>query len=181
MGKTTHYSKILFLIITIIFLGLTLFSASTDAKAAGPSNQYSLAVAGEPSFVVTTQNNLISVKATDASLKDVIERIGRELGIAVYAHVSEDEKVTMEFHDLSLEDALRHLSGNYAYTSDKTGEKVSGIYLYPKGNQDHLSPLGESEQADSESLKNQQTERRAGSSEPFKFEFDPKDFMEEKN
>jgi hypothetical protein len=166
MHISQNNSKILFLIITIIFWESGFYCVEIDAIAAEPSHQDSKAGGEGLSFVVTTQNNLISVKAKDASLKAVIERIGREEGIAVYAHISENEKVTTEFHDLPLEAALRHLSGNYAYISDKTGEDVSSIFVYPKGNHEESN-------SNIRSSKNMRTERRVGSSEPFKFEFDP--------
>ena len=70
--------------------------------------------ANSPPFVATTNDDLISVKANEAPLKDVIKRIGQELGIEVDAQIGDEDKVNVEFQDLPLEAALKRLSGNYA-------------------------------------------------------------------
>jgi type II secretory pathway component GspD/PulD (secretin) len=167
MGAKTHCSKILFLIFTIIFCGSVLFCAITNVTAGEKSGQDFLVAADEPPFVVTTRNNLISVKAKDAPLLDVVETIGRELGIAVFSHISKNEKVTAEFQDLPLEAAIKRLSGNYVFTSNKKGEQVSSIYLVPKGHQESLGASGKG------NLNRQEMERSKDNPGPFKFELDP--------
>jgi len=121
-------------------------------------------------FIVSTNDGLVSVKATEASLKDIIERIGHALGIEVEAQVGDQEKVTAEFQDLTLDQAMERLSGNYAYTTDSDGAKISKLFIYPKG---IAAPAGRSVAAVSEN----DGGRPESSPEPFKFEFDPAEFI----
>ncbi len=174
MGQKTHHSKTLFPIFTIIFCGLALFCAIANVTAGEQSGQDFMVAAEELPFVVNVRNNLISVKAKDAPLVDVVKAIGRELGIAVHSHINKNEKVTVKFQDLPLEAALKHLSNNYVFTSDKTGEQVSSIYLVPKGQQKFLDASGQ------ENLVKHQVGQSEETPEPFKFEFDPSEFMRAK-
>ena len=123
-------------------------------------------------LIVTTNDRLVSVKATEASLKDVIERVGQELGIEVEAQIGDQEKVTVEFQDLTLDQAMERLSGNYAYTADSDGAKISKLFIYPKG---VAAPAGRSM---AEVSKNS-TARPDSSPGPFKFEFDPAEFLQQ--
>jgi hypothetical protein len=50
----------------------------------------------------------------DASLKAVLEAIGRELALRVVAHISVHDKITVQFDRLSLTEALQRLHTNYA-------------------------------------------------------------------
>lgn len=92
--------------------------------------------------------------------------------LLVEAQIGDDEKVTTEFHDLSLDQALKRLSGNYAYTTDGNNAKLSKLYIYPKGN---AAPAGHGVAKTSEN----DAGRRASSPEPFKFEFDPAEFTQQ--
>ena len=140
------------------------------AEASGKSSKFERG--NTPSFVITTRDGLISVKANEAPLKDVIERIGQELGIEVDAQIGDEDKVTAEFQDLHLEAALKRLSGNYAYTTDKQGEEITKLFLFAKGEN------APSSGTDIRGASSSKTGRRAGSSEPFKFEFDPMKAMD---
>ena len=123
-------------------------------------------------FIVSTNNGLVSVKATDASLKDVIQGIGQALGIEVEAHVRGDEKVTTAFRDLPLDEAIKRLSANFAYTTDKDGEKLSKLFIYPKG---EAVPQRQSVMKAS----NKEAGQHASEVKSFKFEFDPAEFLKQ--
>jgi len=173
MCKLFNHSRTNPLIWSTFISGVLLFITGTGVLADEVAQPVGSPKSDDQSFVVTTQQELITVKATNASLKDVIERIGHELGIDVDAQVGEEDKVTAAFDDLSLKAALKYLSGNYAYTTDTAGGKVSKIFLYPKGEdaQRGLNVMNSNNEG--------ATGRRAGSAEPFKFEFDPRGFMKE--
>src|SRR5262249_47178528 len=75
-------------------------------------------------FVLTVKDNLISLKAKDASLKEVLEEIGRRMQIDVVAGIPDTKKITAEFENLSIEEAVNRLSTNYSYLMDSTkGER----------------------------------------------------------
>src|SRR5262249_41438326 len=70
-------------------------------------------------FVLTVKDNLISLKAKDASLKEILEEIGRMMKIDVIAGIPDTTKIT-EFENLSVEEAVNRLSRNYSYVMDST-------------------------------------------------------------
>ena len=122
------------------------------------------------SLIVSTNDGLVSVKATQAPLRDIIEHIGHALGIDVEAQVGNNEKVTEEFQDLTLDQAMERLSGNYAYTADSDGAKISKLFIYPKG---VAAPSGRSV---TEANGNEAGYPKSRP-EPFKFEFDPNQYI----
>lgn len=123
-------------------------------------------------LIVSTNDGFVSVKATETSLKDVIERIGQVLGIEVEAQVGDNEKVTAEFRDLTLDQAMDRLSGNYAYTTDGHGSSVEKLFVFPKG-ESVTAIRGVAKASENEAG------RSASSAEPFKFELDPSEFIKQ--
>ena len=92
-------------------------------------------------FVLTVKDNLISLKAKDALLKEVLEEIGRRMKIDVVAGIPDTKKITAEFENLSVEEAVNRLSTNYSYVMDSTnGErKITKIIVLEKGKETELS------------------------------------------
>ena len=115
VNRTSH-GLIKFSILLISWSLAGFVTSAIAGEAVEPADRQAV---NPGSFVVTAQDGLISVNANGAPLKDVIERIGQELGIEVDAQIGDEAKVTAQFRDLSLEAALKRLSGNYAYTTDK--------------------------------------------------------------
>jgi hypothetical protein len=56
--------------------------------------------AAKPDFVLTIKDNLVSLTATNASLKKVLEVIGQRMSIEVLALLPDQEKITTEFEQL---------------------------------------------------------------------------------
>jgi len=87
-------------------------------------------------FVLTIKDNLISLSAKDASVKEIIEEIGRRVKIEVVASISKEEKITIEFNKLSIEDAIKRLReyANIVYLkySEKEKGKITKIMVLPK-------------------------------------------------
>ena len=148
-------------------------------------------------FVLTIKDDLISLSAKDASLKEVVEEIGKRMKIEVVAHISDDEKVSMEFEKLSLEDAIERLSRNYVYEKESDKGKITKIMLLRKGKEEMLSKptTKEPEIKKGEGLMEPGSRGKEGVTqqpevegedkekpprpEPFKFEFDPSEGMKE--
>lgn len=77
-------------------------------------------------YVITVKSNRISLKAMDASLKEIVEELGRKTNIDVVAAISASKKITAAFENLSIEEAVERLSTNYSYVMDSTkGQKRS--------------------------------------------------------
>lgn len=123
-------------------------------------------------FIVSTNDGLVSVKATEASLKDITEGIGQALGMNVTPQIGDQEKVTVEFHKLSLAEALKRLNGNYAYTADGDDGKFVKLFVFSKGKSARASH-GVVEASECG------VERPASSAESFTFEFNPAEFVEQ--
>jgi hypothetical protein len=112
----------------VILLSLSLpwaFGRAADPPESDPDTSSSL--------VVTARQGLVSVKAQDAPLRDVVERIGKALNISVTGQTGADERVSTEFKDLPLEEALKRLGANYAYISDANSGGTGRIVLFPRG------------------------------------------------
>ena len=139
-------------------------------------------------FVLTIKDSLISLTAKDASLKEITEEIGRRMKIEVVADISEEEKITIRFDKLSLEDAIKRLKTSYAYVwnSEKEGGKITKIVLLPEGKGTAVSRPTTKESTVEEEKRLVKPESSAGKKiaseksprpEPFKFEFDPSEFV----
>ena len=132
-------------------------------------------------FVLTIKDSLISLTAKDASLKEIVEEIGRRMKIEVVANISEDEKITIHFEKLSIEDAIKRLSTNYIYVADleKTKGKITKMIVLLKGKGTAVSTIKEEKKlVKSESSAGKKiASEKSPRPEPFKFEFDPSEFM----
>jgi hypothetical protein len=97
--------------------------------------------AAKADFVLTVKDNLISLKAKDASLKGVLEEIGRRMKIDVIAGIPDTTKITAEFENLSVEAAVNRLSTNYSYVMDSTTgqRKITKIIVLEKGKETAVS------------------------------------------
>ncbi len=147
----------------LVMPATVLFGGESGKKIEG-------AASAKADFVLTVKEGLISLSAKDSSLKEIIENIGDAMRIEVIGNISDEEKISVDFDNLSLKDALGKLSTNYGYLTDseKEGKKNHGnnitkIVILPKGNEAAL----------------------AGSTvrepEPYKFEFDPKKFLDKED
>ena len=85
-------------------------------------------------YVLMVKGNFISLKAKDASLRDIIEEIGRRMKIEVVVNIPREEKITIEFDLMYLGDAIKRFKTNYAYitTSEKESSKISKIVAVPE-------------------------------------------------
>jgi hypothetical protein len=87
--------------------------------------------ARHPPFVLSIQGELISLRAEDASIKAMIEEIGRRLNIRVKADIPTTAKLTLAFDQLPLQEALKRFGKyvNYGYVEQwEQGElRVSTI------------------------------------------------------
>jgi type II secretory pathway component GspD/PulD (secretin) len=130
----------MFLSILIISF-LPLFITSHHVSAAEAERNPKGKPAAKADFVLTVKDNLISLKAKDASLKEVLEEIARRMKIDVVAGIPDTKKITAEFENLSIEEALRRLSTNYSYAMDSTrGErKITKIIVVKEAEETALS------------------------------------------
>ena len=145
---------------------LCLVVAQAEAYSAQSSQPAQTKNSRQASFTLTIEGNLISLTARDASIKAILEELGRRMNIAVVAAIPAEETITTEFNRLPLKEALNKLSQNHAYVTDSAKDtgQITKIMVTPdrKG----LARAG--------SAANKSTREVAVSQpEPFRFEFDP--------
>ena len=129
-------------------------------------------------YELSIKDNLITLNAKDAFLKKILEDIGQKLNIEVFARVSAEDKITIQFADLPLEEALKKFKTNYAYITDsrKKEGKITRVVVVPEGQQASLS-LKDVKKMESKGKKSIAKEK-ASKPDPFKFEFDPSKFID---
>lgn len=144
----------------------------------------------EGHFVLSVENDGVSLQAQDAPLKAILAEIGQKMGIEVVGEIPPQEIITAEFHNLPLEQALHRLSPNYGYqVNSKSGDTaITKIFVLPKGRINDIVQFEPQtgEPRNDPSLPNAEQDIKAASSadkekeedepqrpEPFKFEFDP--------
>lgn len=145
-------------------------------------------------FILTVHEGLLSLMAEDASIKEIIEEVGRRMSVEVVAQIIEEEKITIAFDKLTLENVLKRLRryvniASLSRSSSERGqEKITKIIVFPKSEGTMLSrpTLSESEVKEgvtlekSENLVRENVKRGSAQSEPFHFKFNPLEFMEKK-
>jgi len=181
--KTLFISILLFLLL----IPTHLFGKERESSAVRP-------LVAEGAFVLAVEENLLSLKAREASLETVMEEIGRKMGIEVLGNIPDEETISIEFEGLPLAQALERLSSNYGYQMQSTqgGKKMAKIFVLPKGSGINLPQEFQKESkptednviggfdfyAHSESRQREEPDKEKSSQpEPFKFEFDPSKFM----
>jgi hypothetical protein len=138
-------------------------------------------------FVLSVKDNLISLKAKDASLKEVLEEIGRKMSIEVLALLPEQEKITTEFEKLPLEEAIERLIRNYPHliVSQEGDRRIKRIIALQKSGDTVASkpvmtgPEIKKEEAPiklESRMKEEAVRKESSPPKPFSFQFDPSQY-----
>ena len=138
-------------------------------------------------FVLTVKDDLVSLKAKNAPLKEVLEEIGRRMNIEVLALLPEQEKITTEFDDLLLEDAIERLIRNYPHLivwqeGDRRITKI--IALQKSGDAVASKPSTKGPEIKKEEtpiklesrIKEEAVRKESSPQKPFSFQFDPSQY-----
>ena len=156
--------------ILIWLFPLLLSGAEKEYTAAGETNHGT-------DFVLTRQGDRFSLRAQQASLRDIVETLGSMLAIDVVARIPWDIKITLDFAALSLEDSLQRLRtfANVVYIKDtrQSAGKITKIIVIPIQDGDRIAQPTVRSGAE-------HTSPISAQPEPFKFEFDPSKLMEGK-
>ena len=132
-------------------------------------------------FKLSVGNNRVSLDAKQASLKMILETIAQKLNIDATIRIPQEEKVTIQFEDQSLEEALKLFVVNFALVSDTKAKDgpVKQIVVVPQGQQAQLAvrPSGNADQKITQDSKAEEGKK----TQPFKFEFDPSKYANHPN
>ena len=168
---------------------LTLVLSASVLFGQGLETSTPRASASTGNFVLTVEANRLSLEAQDASLRAILEEIGRKMHLEVLGEIPAQETITVVFHNLPLEEALHQLSSNFGYQmkSEKGGQEISKIFVLPKGTGTNTrittkevesrkeivtpnsAPILQAESTKDNALDKEKPTRP----EPFKFQFDP--------
>ena len=122
------FFKFIFVLMPLLIIPTVMFG--TEAY-----KQPKLNSQNQTDYVLKVKGNLISLKAKDASIKEILEDIGRRMKIEVVANIPREEKITVELDMMYLGDAIKRFRANYAYIteSEKEKGKITKIVVVPKG------------------------------------------------
>jgi hypothetical protein len=138
VGHPTLLRLLLVVFLAPIIVAAQLLGAEAERKPQGKP-------AAKPDYVLTIKDNLVSLAATNASLKKILEEIGQRTSIEVFALLPEQEKITTEFEQLPLEETIERLIRNYSHlvVSKESDKKITQITVLRKS-QDTISskPVG---------------------------------------
>ena len=134
-------------------------------------------------FVLTIHDNLVSLTARDASIKEVIEEIGRRMNIQVVARLSAEERMTLTLEKLPLAEAIKRFDKyiNYMVLEEATQEpgRITKIIVFSKREGPApSSPPGQSRDARATAEPNEAVQAEPPQVEPFKFELNPSDALQ---
>ena len=154
-----------------MFASVLLASMITSAQAA----QEPTAKDTSESFQVKVSDGYLSVNAREAPLVKIFEEIRKQAKIAVDGSMKPEEKITIQFEHVALEEGLKRLAKNISviYTQgpkDKS-PRIARIVVLPEGQRvaaERIEPTKSSKASE------------APRPEPFKFEFDPTKSVEKK-
>lgn len=169
------------MLILVLSLLMISYPVEGEERSDGPDKESM----SKRSYSLTIEENVISLSATNASLKEIVEEIGHRMKIEVVTHIRNDETISIKFDDLPIEESIRRLSTNHVYLIDSEREKgrIAKIVILPKG-QGKVSSgrIKEQTRRDtySQATSQKKTSGKSSESVPFKFEFDPSKFLKEK-
>jgi hypothetical protein len=122
------------------------------------------------------RGNQLSLKAEQASVKAILDAIGRQMRIEMIVRLREDRPVTATFADLSLQEALKRLGLSAATVIEKDQQgaaTVTKMVVLDKG-AEQLSPTAPVHSlADSGQRRAQDNSQQARAAMPLKLEIDP--------
>ncbi len=95
------------ILILVLLFSTPAFAADTEANTIETDD-----------YRLTVEDRLISLSATDAPLREILEEISSGLDIRIEAYISAEDRVTVQFEQLPLEEAIGRLSSNYMYEFD---------------------------------------------------------------
>ena len=123
-------------------------------------------------FILTVQDDLISLRANNASIKAIVEEIGRQMNIQVKSEIPAAAKVTLAFDRLPLPEVLRRLGKyvNYGYVErgEQEGGQISAITIHSLKGEAFLTQPGA------------EVSRQAPPAKALELEIDPRQFLKPK-
>jgi hypothetical protein len=143
-----------------------------------------------PAFLLTEHEGLLSLRAQDASLKDIVEEIGRQLHFETVVRLSPEARLTMAFDDLSLAQVVKELRKHaiIAFVERGVGEerRSAKLLAFPRRTGE-APPAGAAQAPDTAQaegvasperrLRDAATAKQSPRPQAFQFKFDPSQLL----
>ena len=135
---------------TLLLQVLICASAPASGQSTTPSAKASASATSSGQAVVDFKDGRLSVSVTNQPLAQVLSVISQKAMVAITGggNLGREQRVTMQFQGLSLEDGLRRLLANYDafffYGGDARASgptALKGVWVYPKGGGNGLEPV----------------------------------------
>jgi hypothetical protein len=139
-------------------------------------------------FILNIQGDLVSLQATQASIKELIEEIGRRMDIEVVARLPSQERITIAFDKLPIAEAMKRFGRDVNYVvveeAGKGSGKITKIIVFPK--RDGVPParpggqLAEGSATPEPRQQQPAVPEESPRPQPFRFEFNPEASTEQR-
>ncbi len=80
-------------------------------------------------FILTIHNGMVSLKATDAEVKSILEAISRKSGISIFIDPEISGNISIVLKDVPLEDALKKIATNCGLAFDRHKRLIKAFVL----------------------------------------------------
>jgi len=121
--------KLLFIIISVVLLITVVFNVYAGEAA--------------DKLLIEYKDDLLTLMIKDTLLKEVLDEIGHKTGVKVTSHDLSEQKITVEFHALPLDEGIRKVIGPHNnsifFYEEKKGEdgspllsKLTEVRIFPK-------------------------------------------------
>src|SRR3990170_1396559 len=109
--------KLLFIIISVVLLITVVFNVYAGEAA--------------DKLLIEYKDDLLTLMIKDTLLKEVLDEIGHKTGVKVTSHDLSEQKITVEFHALPLDEGIRKVIGPHNnsifFYEEKKGEDGSPL------------------------------------------------------
>jgi len=99
----------LFIVILLFVLSCSIVQAQAEDTA---ETTEAMTVTSPRASFIHFENDCLTVKVQDISLKELLNEIARQTGIILTLYSSLEERITIQFHDLPLDEGLRRILRN---------------------------------------------------------------------
>ncbi len=164
----------LFILILLIVLSCTIVQAQAEDTA--ETTEAMTETSPRASFI-HFENDCLTVKVQDISLKELLNEIARQSGIILTLYSSLEERITIQFHDLPRDEGLRRILSNqrivmkYAQQKPEDAKspmpRVRRLWVLSRGEEDSpVQTIPDVEKAGASRLDNQGLQAAMASEDP---------------
>ncbi len=145
-SSSVKWKKLINIATVGLFLVLLLIGLNRNKALAGDRVEIkdARAVASQNVSFIELKHDHLSVKVQDISLRELLEEIARQGGMPLEVNTSLEENITVQFHDLPLEEGLRQILQNQSFTLEYTEHTLKkGPWTISRPTKLSIFPMGD--------------------------------------